>query len=110
MTPLNTEIWVRSYLRRLQQSDIPAYVAAKGDLDSGAVLIKLNLLNGKAKLFQRSFDLLRNRRCWILADEGEDAEIESQLSREIVRDSDLWIIEVEDRRGRTLLDEPGLAE
>ena len=110
MTLLNTDIWVKSYLCRLQLLDIPAYVVAKGDPDKGAVMVKLNLLNGRAKLFQRSFDLLRDRRCWILADEGEDAAIDGQLSRESGRDSDLWIIEVEDRRGRTLLDEPGIAE
>ncbi|MGL5008763.1 MAG: DUF1491 family protein, partial [Paracoccaceae bacterium] len=32
------------------------------------------------------------------------------LTRQRARDPDLWVIEVEDRAGRSLLDEDGLAD
>ena len=39
-----------------------------------------------------------------------DADVEAAIARQRRFDPDLWVIEVEDRQGRTLLDEPGLAE
>lgn len=107
MTRLKTNIWVSSYLKRLQQSSIPAFIVAKGDPENGAILIKVNTLDGHAKIFQRSYDLLQNRQCWIKFDEGDEKEIDGQLNRQCDRDTDLWIIEVEDREGRTLLDQSG---
>jgi hypothetical protein len=40
---------------------------------------------------------------------GAEAEIDAQVARQRGVDPDLWVIEVEDRAGRHLLDEPGLA-
>ena len=48
-------------------------------------------------------------RIWTLLAEGPEAEVDAGLARQRGYDPDLWIIEVEDRAGRTLLDEPGLA-
>jgi hypothetical protein len=42
--------------------------------------------------------------------EGPEAEVDAALARQRRYDPDLWLIEVEDRAGRSLLDEPGLAE
>ncbi len=110
MTRLTAEIWVSAYLRRLQLANIPAFVTAKGDATAGAVLVKLNTLDGKAQAFQRSFDLMSNERTWVVLSEGDDREVEAALEKQKSIDPDLWVIEVEDRQGRHLLDEPGLAE
>jgi hypothetical protein len=40
--------------------------------------------------------------------EGSEAEVDAVLARARGRDPDLWVIEIEDRAGRTLLDDPGL--
>lgn len=110
MTRLTADFWVRAYLTRLRLADIPAFVTAKGDVTAGAVLVKLNTLDGQAKCFQRSFDLMSGERTWIVLAEGADAEVEAALDRQKSFDPDLWVIEVEDRAGRHLLDEPGLAD
>lgn len=105
MTRLNTEFWVQSYLKRLQKLNVPAFVVARGDSDSGSVIIKLNTLDGNAKLFQREFDFEQNKQVWTLTEESDDSMIDKRLRREISRDTDLWIVEVEDQAGRIQLDD-----
>jgi len=107
---LTADLWVSAYLTRLRLANIPAFVAAKGDVTAGAVLVKLNTLDGKAKAFQRSFDLMTGERAWIVLAEGDDSAVEAALARQRSFDPDLWVIEVEDRNGRHLLDEAGLSE
>jgi len=106
---LSAEFWVQAYLNRLRLADIPAFVTAKGDATAGSVMVKLNTLDGKARAFQRSYDAAGNR-VWVVLAEGSDATVETSLAHQRGFDPDLWIIEVEDRAGRHLLDEPGLAE
>jgi hypothetical protein len=47
-------------------------------------------------------------RAWARMAEGPEGEIDAALARERGRDPDLWVIEVEDRQGRHLLDAPGM--
>lgn len=110
MTRLTAEFWVHAYLARLRLSDIPAFVTAHGDDTAGAVLVKLNTLDGHARAFQRSFDLMSGERRWVVLAEGADQEVEAVIARQRGFDPDLWVIEVEDRAGRHLLDEDGLAD
>lgn len=105
---LASGIWVSAYLARLRLADIPAFVVAKGDATAGAVIVKSATLDGQARAYQRSYDLMTGARAWIVLAEGGEADVDAALSRQRARDPDLWIIEVEDRQGRTLLDEPGL--
>ncbi|QPH54424.1 DUF1491 family protein [Pontivivens ytuae] len=104
---LATEFWVRAYLARLRLSDIPAFLTAKGDVTAGAVIVKLSTLDGQARAFHRTYDRDFNR-VWAELAAGPDAEVEQELTRQRASDPDLWIIEVEDRAGRHLLDEEGL--
>lgn len=109
MTPrLSADFWVRAYLARLRLAAIPAYVTARGDAEAGAVLVKLATLDGRAKAFQRSFDLAADTRIWVVLAEGAEAEVDAAIARQRRFDPDLWVIEIEDRAGRTLLDEDGL--
>jgi hypothetical protein len=107
---LTSGFWVSAYLARLQLAAIPAFVARKGDATAGAVLVKLATLDGKARLYQRRFDLMADRRMWEMTAEGAEPDIDALLARETARDRDLWVIEIEDRAGRVLLDEDGLSD
>lgn len=110
MTPrLTAEFWVAAYLARLRLADIPAFVTARGDATAGAVVVKLNRLDGTGAAFARSWDAAGTR-VWTPLADGAEAEVDAALLRQRRFDPDLWVIEVEDRRGRTLLDEPGLSE
>lgn len=89
--------------------DIPAFVVSKGDAKAGAVLIKINTLDGNAACYQRTFDLMSGAREWVVLAQGIEADIDASLTRQRSFDPDLWVIEVEDKKGRHLLDEDGLA-
>lgn len=109
MTPrLATKVWVDAYLRRLDIEAIPAHIERKGDATAGAVMVKVATLDGKAVCYQRSFDLATGERAWIVLADGDEAEVDGAIARQGSFDPDLWIIEVEDRHGRHLLDDPGL--
>ncbi|CUH79013.1 hypothetical protein TRM7557_02157 [Tritonibacter multivorans] len=108
MTRLTARFWVDAYLARLRFQDIPAFVVAHGDDTAGAVLVKLNTLDGQAMAFQRSFDLMTGDRKWMELSSGAEADVDASITKQRSFDSDLWVLEVEDRAGRHLLDEPGL--
>ena len=108
MTRLTSEIWVAAYLTRCRLATIPAFIVKKGDQTAGAVIVKLNTLDGQAVCYQRSFDLMSGERRWIVLAEGDEADVDSSIAKQRGFDPDLWVIEVEDRQGRHLLDEPGL--
>jgi len=107
---LATGFWVRAYLARLAQAGIPGYVTAHGDETAGTVMVKLATLDGRARAWERSYDLMANARAWVVLAEGAETEVDAVLARARARDPDLWIVEVEDRAGRHLLDQPGLAD
>ena len=109
MARLTTRFWVDAYLARLRLSDIPAFVVAHGDDTAGAVVVKLSTLDGRARLFHRSFDLTSDARVWAVLSEGAEAQVDDAIARQRRFDPDLWVIEVEDRAGRSLLDQDGLS-
>ena len=108
MNRLTSRFWVDAYLTRLRMFDIPAFVVAHGDDTGGAVLVKLSTLDGKAVLYQRSFDLMTGLRNWAELVGGSDVDVDASIDRQRGFDSDVWVIEVEDRQGRHLLDQDGL--
>lgn len=109
MARLTAGFWVAAYLARLRGADIPAFVVARGDETAGAVAVKVNTLDGQARVWVRSLGA-EGARVWAVLAEGAEAEADAALARARGRDPDLWVIEVEDRAGRSLLDEAGLAE
>ena len=108
MARLTARFWVDAYLARLRLHDIPAFVTSHGDDTGGAVLIKLNTLDGTAQAFHRSFDLETGDRIWAELAAGPEADVDAAVTRQRGFDPDLWVIEVEDRAGRHLLNEDGL--
>jgi hypothetical protein len=109
MARLTARFWVDAYLARLRFQDIPAFVVAHGDDTAGAVLVKLSTLDGQARAFTRSFDIMTGDRLWREHIAGADADVEASIAKQRSFDPDLWVIEVEDRAGRHLLDQDGLA-
>lgn len=110
MERLATHIWVSSYLLRLTQMGIYAHIAHHGDDTAGAVAVKLATMNGKASLYTRASGP-DGRFLWHpLAEAQPEPEVDEMVRRRRRIDPDLWVVEVEDPRGRHMLGEPGIAE
>ena len=80
MTRLTADFWVHAYLARLRLADIPAFVTSHGDDTSGAVLVKLNTLDGRAQAFHRTFDLMTGARKWDLLAEGAERDVDGSIA------------------------------
>ena len=106
---LKSDIWVKAYIRRCQVAGAPAVVVKHGDDDAGAIYIRISSLDGQAALFGPAPAGLSGAdfdRRWVslLGDEVvPEADVQRYLEREARFDSDLWIVEVEDRQGRHFL-------
>ena len=61
--------------------------------------------NGDAVLFERSFSLDKNLNQWSKFESGDEKELDKLLSRQLSRDRDLWIVEIESREGDPFLDD-----
>ena len=108
MARLASGIWVSAYLARLQGQGIFAHVAHRGERTAGAVAVKLATMDGQASVYVRTLDGEGNRVWTALFEHGPEAEADAAIARQRKFDRDLWVIEVEDPRGRHLLGEDGL--
>ena len=107
---LKSELWVKAYIRRCSSAGSPAVVVRRGDADAGVILIRIARLDGSGDLYGPApsgyvADEGGGDRSFVaLATKAPDADIEKRLTSEIRLDADLWVIEVEDREGRSFLD------
>ena len=109
---LKSAIWVAAYLRRHHIEGTFAVLRRRGAEEAGAVFIKIDRLDGTAALFgpapQTAFEESRPADrafspCFV-NQPVPVGDVEAYLVRQLRFDPDLWIIEVEDRSGRHLLD------
>lgn len=108
MAELKTDFWVSALVRRATIAGAFAGVTRKGDPDGGAVLVKVATLDGRARLYAPA-RAGEGERIWLDLSAGVLGEIEADVDAAIRRradmDPDLWVIEVEDKKGRHFLEE-----
>jgi hypothetical protein len=106
---LKTGLWVAAYLRRCDVEGLSAVVRRRGAEDAGAVFVRVNRLDdlfGPApqSAFEAAEGAARAFSPSLATAPAPDEQVEAYLARQTKFDSDLWIIEVEDRAGRNFLD------
>ena len=113
---LKAGIWVAAYLRRCSAEGLPVYVARRGDVDAGAILIKVDYLNGETMVYAPATSISdpeHDDRQWARLTGPEpvdDERAEQAIGRQVKFDPDIWVIVVEDRAGSALLDESMITE
>ena len=114
---VTSALWVAAYIRRCGVAGASAYLLRKGAEAAGAIYIKVNKLDGTALVLapapQAVFDTARPERAWIGWRGGNpvpEAEADDYLRRESGFDPDLWLVEIEDRKGRHFLLQSEVAE
>ncbi|MEM9369733.1 MAG: DUF1491 family protein [Pseudomonadota bacterium] len=104
---LTADLWVSAYLSRLTAEGIFAHIVHRGDPTAGAIAVKLATMDRRARVFTRAYDS-EGKRIWDVLHDGDEQEADLVITRQRSFDRDLWVIEVEDPKGRHLLDQPGL--
>ena len=110
MPRLRSDFFVPAHLRRLDVANIPAVLRRRGAAEAGAIFVKVDRLDGSADLYgpapQALFDDANSgdRRFSPLLQGATPLDVEERLAKEARFDSDLWIIEIDDRDGRHFLD------
>ncbi|HUN50634.1 MAG TPA: DUF1491 family protein [Candidatus Sulfotelmatobacter sp.] len=103
---LKTELWVLATVRRCSVENVPCTVARRGDRDAGAVLLKINRFAEGCSVLAQS-RTLDGELVWSRGTGPEpvgETEADAYIARQIKRDPDLWVVEIEDRQGRKPFD------
>ena len=103
-TRIKTELWVQAFLRRCNVQGIFGAVLQRGNAEAGSLIIVINHLNGTHTLLipppGPAYDEVGERRFEIATPEPlQWPEVQIRLDKAKSFDSDLWVIEVEDRNG-----------
>ncbi len=108
MARLRSDFWVAAHLRRCAIEGVNAVLRRRGSAEAGAIFVKLDRLDGTASLFgpapQALVDEGSGERLFTpVLTEAPGAAVEERMRRELRFDSDLWLVEIEDRAGRHFL-------
>lgn len=108
---LRSDIWIASHLRRVMAGGGYVAVRKKGEASAGAIFIRIDRLDGTGILFgpvpQSMAEDEDGGRIFLRLHDNEtmpNEMIDKRLGKETNFDPDCWIIEVEDRLGRSFLD------
>lgn len=96
---LKVDLWIEAQLKPLPDKGIYYYIHQRGEKNSGIILLKLNGLDGKCRMLiqQRDFD---GKLGWMHAMNNElveEKDADAYIKRSILRDPDIWVIEIEDK-------------
>jgi hypothetical protein len=103
---LTTGLWVSAQVRLCDRAFIPATIVRRGDPDVGTVLIKLNRFEAGVTVFAQA-STLDGEPAWSRGSGPQpvtEPEADAYIKRQVERDPDVWVIEIEDRKGEYKLD------
>lgn len=105
---LRSDFWVAAHLRRCLGAGLDAALRRRGASEAGAIWVKVDRLDGRACLYgpapQALVDEATDRLFQAVLADAFPGDVEDRLARETRFDPDLWILEIDDREGRCLLE------
>ena len=107
---VTSALWVAAYVRRCHGQGAFAVVVRRGAEEAGAITVTVDRLDGTSDLYvpapQSVFDAAQpEERLFLRVLERAGADdISARLASERKFDSDIWIVTVEDRDGRSFLE------
>jgi hypothetical protein len=106
MLRLKSAIFVQALIRRAEVAGAGAYLVRRGAEEAGAVFLRLNRLDGTSTVLSPA--RRGEERVWTkpLGDAADGTKCEEYFARQLRFDPDIWIVEIEDREGRSFVDEP----
>ena len=106
MVRLKSAIYVQALIRRCEVAGAAAYLVRRGAEEAGAVFIKISRLDGTCTVLSPA--RRGEERIWTrpIGEAADDSRAAEYFAKQIRIDPDVWIVEIEDREGRTFVDEP----
>jgi len=105
---VTSDIWVSAYRRRCDLQALPCVIVRKGALEAGTIYICIRINSEEVWLMgPPAGPLLDDSGDRIFEPRFEtpvpECQIDEYLARQVQFDPDIWILEVEDRKGRAFL-------
>lgn len=102
----STDIWVAALIRRVELGGGFAVVVHKGDARAGSVLVKVvDRSCGRVRLFAEA-TRADGETIWMRPSRAEqEVDLDAYIARARRIDPDLWVVEIEDPKGRHFLTE-----
>ncbi|MFZ5783370.1 MAG: DUF1491 family protein [Pseudomonadota bacterium] len=103
---LTTSLWVSGQIRLCDRAFIPAAVVRRGDPDVGTVLLKINRFEAGVTVYTQA-STLDGEPAWSRGTGPapvSEPEADAYIARQVARDPDVWVVEIEDRKGAYNLD------
>ena len=106
MIRLKSAIYVQALIRRCEVAGAAAYLVRRGAEEAGAVFIKQSRLDGTFIVLSPA--RRGEERVWTrpLGESATEERCADYFAKQVRFDPDIWIVEIEDRAGRTFVDEP----
>ena len=106
MLRLKSAIYVQALIRRCETNGASAYLVRRGAEEAGAVFIKLSRLDGTYTVLSPA--RRGEERVWTrpLGEAATEKRCAEYFAKQVRFDPDIWIVEIEDRAGRSFVDEP----
>ena len=109
MIRVTSALWVSAYLRRCYGEGLPAVVVRRGAEEAGAIMVVVDRLDNTSDLYgpapQSAFVEGTDDRLFQLLLKGADSPaVAARIEKETRFDSDVWVVAIEARDGRSLLD------
>ena len=103
---LSTGLWVSAQVRICDRNFIPATIVRRGDPDAGTVLLKLNRFEAGVTVYTQA-STMSDEPAWSRGTGAQpvtEPEADAYIARQVQYDPDVWVLEIEDRKGQYKMD------